>query len=407
MKENLLYDIYLILKSFFFYTFQVRIEGKGSKRILVINHYFDQDISSIVRSSDCLKYIIVKPEIFQPIRNIYPEIVHRGNIEYDHPSLEDKRKWARHFSFFLFKWMKWIYKFELIITPSDIFFWLREFIIISKQNKISTIVIDKEGVISPYYFEHHSAKIKNNFPLISDRIIVWSNRQKNFWIKCGAEESRIKIIGQPRSDLLLKKNDTHQNENYILFLTYFENAYVPKEIEEKGISWSQLRAETHEILKEIALLFADQKIIIKCHPQQRDIKEIKKEFLNYRNIHVETGTQKTDMLLINAGLVVGFQSTALIESILLKKNTIYTFWTKSVEDFKDGILPFHKFKSFLIAHSKQELLSLLSMYCNKTLSSNRFFDEELIHYYLNLPDGSVGLRINKYLKDYLQNHGGK
>ncbi|MCU4177469.1 hypothetical protein [Carboxylicivirga sp. N1Y90] len=408
MKKTLIYQIYLVFKSFFYYSLFVEKGGQGKIKVLVVNHYFDQDILALVRGSVNIEYIIITPEIFQPIRNIYPDIVKKGQIEYNHDSFERQRRWAYRFSSLLFRWLKFLYGIDLLVSPSDIFYWLREFIRFSKKQNISTIIIDKEGIISPYYFENHSKKIKKNFPLISDKILVWSSRQKRFWIECGTEPSKIEVLGQLRSDLFINQLKEKKND-YILFFTYFTDAYIPEELQQGGLSWNTLRAETHEVLKHIAEENKQVDILVKCHPQQRDVETIRNEFSQYKNVKVLTGAKSTYELMLNASLIIGFQSTAMIEACLLNKPTIYTFWTESVRSFEDGILPFHQFKSFTLAKSSEELY----LYINSFIHDNKLAgiiegqanDTEsmgsVIDYYLFKPNGKVGSRVNEYIENFV------
>ena len=65
-------------------------------------------------------------------------------------------------------------------------------------------MIDKEGTISPYFFDYYANEIKSKYPLLSQKILVWSERQKLFWKKTGVEEHKIKVVGQPRSDFCVQ-----------------------------------------------------------------------------------------------------------------------------------------------------------------------------------------------------------
>jgi hypothetical protein len=74
------------------------------------------------------------------------------------------------------------YEFDCIVTPSDSFFWLREFIVVAESHGVFTIVADKEGIVSPYDYLTAPSRIKTYYHPISKHFFVWSERQKTFWI---------------------------------------------------------------------------------------------------------------------------------------------------------------------------------------------------------------------------------
>ncbi|MFP8487469.1 hypothetical protein ACKGJO_00070 [Gracilimonas sp. Q87] len=399
--------IYNILKSFIYYPFTTYKQGDSGKVVIIINHYFDQDIKAILEANKLLakfKLVVLDPSIFQPIRIIYPSSVRKGEIPYMHKSFDKERRWSRKFSSYLFRWLKFIYDIEIIISPSDIFYWYREFVLIANKEDIVTIVIDKEGIITPLYFEDHSKKIKNRYPLISNKIIVWSDRQKQFWIKAGTKEDKIQVIGQPRSDILLNRKESHSKyEKSILFFTYFEDAYIPDKFKDI-ISWKKIREETHQAIKEIADKYTEKTFIIKCHPQQQDIDVIENYFSNNKNILVEKGAKNVDKILMKAELVIGFQTTALIEAVLLDKPVVYTCWSEDYEKFKESLLPFHEFDVFVKAQSKNKLKSIVESFIDNDYEHvvNSDSKHKLLDYYLNNPSGDTSERIINYIADLTQ-----
>ncbi|MEP1034520.1 CDP-glycerol glycerophosphotransferase family protein [Ekhidna sp.] len=387
---------------------------KGKKIILVINHFFDQDIAALKAAEDesSVHFFVIEPQkLFAPIISTFPHEIKFASIPYDDPTQTKNRRKASKISRYILKILLSKIPFDLILTPSDLYYWLREFIHTAKNQEIETIVLDKEGIISPHYYFHHAEKIKNLFPPISDQFIVWSDRQKSFWENVGISSSLIKVIGQPRSDLLftLKKQDLglfeDESRHQVLFFTYFENAYITPELEkEKGLSWRELRSSTHSQIKKLAELYPTTHFIVKCHPQQLDIDKIESFFAGVKNVIVLAGAESSNQLLINSSLVVGFQSTALIESIVLRKPTIYTFYTSDVKAFKEGILPFHEFDVFDIVQSETQLFDRISAYISSEFKSipNEKSRNELLKLYFNDPDGDTGKKVISYLESILK-----
>jgi len=381
--------------------------------LLAINHYFDQDIKALqlAASNDINITIVEVNKIFGHLYTLYPQNVRLAKIPYD----DDRIKTYRHISYLcsfiiIILLLKKV-KIDCIITPSDSFYWLREFIAASKKLMIPTIVLDKEGIISPFYFNNYPQDIKKLFPFFSDRIVVWSERQKEFWMKSGVPLEKIKVIGQPRSDLLFKlKKETNfifnNNNPLVLFFTFEINAYIPTEyFKDKKVSWEKLRNDIHSVLKKIARNHSDLNFVVKCHPQQLDKADIEQEFNGYQNVKVLSGASLANQLLINADLVIGFQTTSLIESILLRKPTIYTHWTTDYDNFRDGVIPFHEHNAFIQANSPEELeKQILNLKDKKFVFKVDLKDRDiLLKEYLNNPDGNVSNKILKYINTYLNN----
>jgi len=378
--------------------------------VLVINHFFDQDIAALkaAEGNSNLFFLVISPQhLFAPIISTFPIEIKRAEIPYDDLSQRNNRQTASKISKFILKFLMRKVEIDLILTPSDLYYWVREFILNAKLEGIRTIVLDKEGIISPHYFHYHALKIKRLFPPISDGFIVWSERQKSFWENVGISSRDIKIIGQPRSDLLYHLSKKRLNifdddtKPLVLFFTYFENAYITPELEEeKGLSWRELRCTSHRQIKILAKQYSGINFIVKCHPQQLDIEDVVLFFKELQNVRILSGAESSNQLLINASLVIGFQSTALIESIVLRKPTIYTFYTADVEEFKDGILPFHKFEAFDVVHSESQLFERVSYYIESDFENimNEESREKLLELYFNNPDGNTAKRVIAYLE---------
>ena len=412
--------LYHYLRSFVYLISNIHKQDRQSKakhNVLIINHFFDQDIEALLMANEEEDFVfkIVEPrKMFAPIISLFPKSIRIAEIPYDDDSVEIERQKSRKLSELIFNFVHKRFPFECIITPSDLFYWLREFIDVADKMGIPTIVIDKEGTISPYYFKNHTENIKKLFPPIGDKFIVWSENKRDFWINTGVKKEEIEIVGQLRSDLLktLKKKKLNlftdeKNKPLIVFFTYMLDAYIPKKFyHEEHFSWKELRNESHDILKKIAIKYENINFVIKCHPQQLDIESIKREFQSFKNVKVLAGASISNQLLMNADLVLGFQTTALIEAVALEKPTIYTFFSKSVEKFQDGILPFHEYDAFRVARSKEELNAMIEDFIEKDFKNemNKESRERLLKKYLNNPDGNVGKRVLRFLENYLEEH---
>lgn len=387
--------------------------GNG-KKILIINHHFDQDIDALTNgcSNYCQFFVVdCMPFFNQALLFFKTDEERDGIIPYDklpRAIVTGYRKLCAK----LFADLHGVFPFEMIIMPSDSFWWVREFLEVARDHGVTRVVLDKEGTISPYSFEKHSAQIREKFPFMSDNLLVWSERQKQFWIKSGAPEECIKIVGQPRSDFFFQKNRWLSREalklnefrKHVLYFTFDIDAYInvfpAEEIEREGYSWLPLRNEINDVLLDFAKQHDDVCITIKVHPQQADIGFMRDfvEGLNLPNIRLAEGAAISNQLIVNSDLIIGFQTTALIESMLIHTPIFYTGWGQTEQKVRNHLIPFHESSGIEKIGSKADLMCKLEMWIKGDsvggeLSERKAFTD----IWLNA-DGNVSSRIAEILK---------
>jgi hypothetical protein len=320
---------------------------KSDVRILVINHFFDGEIEALTRQltgrSD-ISFVSIRPEpCFSRALIWFPESVHNADIPYDAPELEVVRARYRSYCERLYKEIAAVFPFDCVLTPSDSFYWLREFIIVCWQRGIPTIVADKEGTISPRSFEVEPLRIRKMFPPISNYFYVWSERQSAFWQKAGVDSSHIDVVGSMRSDLFVTL--MRQQPKTLLCFDFDTDAYINNmdwdSLAWRGErNWNYLRDAIHRVLLSLAREFPEITIMIKCHPQQVVTTFAVAELTTQPNVKILTGTARgLPAMIVEAHAVIGFQTTALLESALAQKPTLYVAWGDLYDLVAPNILP--------------------------------------------------------------------
>lgn len=382
-----------------------KLPKNNKKNIIFINHRFDQDIRSIKKSFNDFNVITIDgPKVFAFARFFFTKQV---RDLWDVCDLQTKNNNPNGYRVECEKILKNLISkgsVDFLMYPSDNYFWIREFIKVAKDNKIPCLVLDKEGTISPHHFETESSRIRKYAPFISDQIFVWSKRQKRYWEHAGAPENSIHVVGQVRSDLLFDKPSPKEKKytHNVLFFTYEDTAYIPHELVEKGETWQELKNDTHELLLDFARKFPNVFFVVKAHPQQDDLKKIQKQ-MTRKNIKVIGGSATATELIINADIVISFQSTVVLESLLLKKPTIYTDWTNLVQATRNTILPFFDLPCVHTSKSKENLQTVLNNFLNNNRKDFNFSTEEwkrakeFINIYIENADGNVSKRLNDLL----------
>ena len=378
-------------------------------RVIAINHHYEQDIEAMRLGGSDIGIIDLKHNYIFGFANLYfRDADFRGaKIPYDSPDFAEAREKYRRFVRVIVAILKSLFRHKALLLPSDSFFWVREAVHVHREKSIPVIVIDKEGVIAPYYFREWIPIRKKNFPFMSDRLIVWSERQRDFWNQTGVDNDLITVIGQPRSDFFFHPERWASREKLglptegkvVLFFTYEKSAYVPLKSVAEEKDWLPLRSETHEVLKEVASMNRDIRFIIKCHPQQRDLDRVYADFRGVKNAVVMTGSQSSNNLVVNSDLVICFQTTGFLDAHLIRKPIIYPAWGELFDELKENdMLPWHRSQGALFCPSptefKKELVRLIDSGIKEVDSEDILRKrQEFVGDWFYNPDGQVGSRV--------------
>ncbi len=386
------------------YIKDIKVNNRFDETVLFINHNFTQDIECMSEYFKDYYNVLVIDNIpfFNDAYYIFKKKDERiGEVSYKNISEIKKEKYRMIVSKKLDYLME-ITNLKFIIMPSDSFWWIREFVTEARERGLITIVVDKEGTISPLSYEVHANFIKEKFPFISDYLFVWSERQKKFWNKTGVNNDKIFVVGQPRSDFfknekkwLTKKELEIGEYKTILFFTFEIDAYIHILEKNNNNSWKKLRNNIREELFKFIEEHDDVQLIVKCHPQQNDLWDLRDFYkkINNSRIKLIEGAKLSNQLIVNSDLIIGFQTTALIESLSTKKEVFYTAWTEEFELLKKHLIPFHDYEGFQVISSKKEFSQKLSHWYNDELMTDFSKRKKIVSDYLYVVDGNVSKRI--------------
>lgn len=404
-----------LVKVAFYYLIQ-RKKSAGYP-VVVIDHNFIQDIEALrdVSSTEQTNIIRIPYESFYLLAGCYfCEDSRDGSYLAEEIQLprEQYNKMLRRL-FLVWRPKKFI---TVFVCPSDSFFWIREIIALLHENMIPCVVVDKEGTISPHSMEHHSRQIVERYPFISDRILVWSERQSEFWQRTGVAAEQIRIVGQPRSDFFFNTSAwlprfslPGGNKPLILFFTFETDAYAPT----PGYHiWRDLRDDIDESIVTLAKRFPEKVFVVKTHPQQQDRLSVERKFTvaGLQNIVVCHGAELSRHLIVHAAVVIGFQTTALIEAMLAGKRVVYAEWSRAVFANRHHLIPFHEAKGIDIVDSQQEFDGLLEemLSCGDFLPSNDSLAarKPFVDIYIPNADGNASRRVLQQLHNLLDERSG-
>lgn len=377
--------------------------------ILAINHFYDQDLEACQISNKDFNFVIVDgPTLFKSAKFFISLETQNLEKSYQSENKKNIEDW-RNESKIIFNLLYEKFSFKYILVSSDTFYWIREFIMISKNQDIVTVILDKEGTISPHHFESESKRIRELSPIISDYVFVWSERQKSYWEKLDVPLGKIFVIGQARSDLFfLKKTNFLENMfefntlPLIVFFSYEDDAYIPLD-KQCVLSWKTMKAETHDIFHEMSQKYKGRyNFVVKTHPQQLDLEELQKKY-GENNLKVIGGSNISNELIQKATLIIAFQTTVITEAMFMNKAIFYTYWDKNIPILEEGLLPFHAASGIEVIKEKQEFYQKLDTFLNSPINFKFTIEDielknKFIEKYIFSPDGNTCNRFYTFLK---------
>jgi CDP-Glycerol:Poly(glycerophosphate) glycerophosphotransferase len=336
-------------------------------RVTVLDHFFGQDIDALRSAAGPAVEWRVLPywRLREKANRRLPTRVQEGLSAFADPALSGARAryaaWLRREVARLY--CEW--PFDVFVLPSDTFYYVRALPAVCHELGIPVLVAQKETTITDRSFGEHVRSLRAYAPFNADYMTCCSERHKRFWVEAGADATRIEVTGQPRFDLYASGQprrswaelELEDGRRTVLFLSYQVDAYLRG----SGLDWRSLREETESALWEAA--GHGWRIVVKLHPQQprADVSHMADVAPGFgHDVVVAPADADTRVLLVLADAVVGFQSTALLEAIALRKPVAYAAWGDVYEKVLDGLIPFHSLEDAIeLPGSADELVRWL------------------------------------------------
>jgi hypothetical protein len=320
-------------------------------RALVLDHFFGQDIAALraVLAADedlrVLGYSVLRAEA----RRVFPPIVAVGLEGMSTPAFAAGRE---RYAARLQRLMDDEFAagpFDVVVLPSDLFFYVRDLPAACERLGVPVVVVQKETTLSPATIERFAGSIARHAPFQAAAMTVCSERQRSFWIRAGAPADRLSVTGQPRFDVYGSPPPERPGGRppRVLFFSYLLRAYHPSSLSGTPhlAAWDRLHRETEQGLRVLAR--EGWEVVVKPHPQQ--------DFTpSESGLDVAPAASDTRKLIRDADVVVGFQTTALIESLAAGRPVVYTGWDPEARRVESDLIPFHDWKDVLTVAERAE-----------------------------------------------------
>lgn len=385
-------------------------------RLLVLNHFFGQDIQSLASCSyPDLEIRIVEYEALRgPAMRVLPRRATDGlGALDDQLYATERRVWEAYLRGLVRSaYRRW--PFDAFISPSDTFFYVRDVPAICHEIGVPFVVIQKETTISSATMDRHSQALRRAAPPIADWMTCCSERNKEFWERCGHSSDIIEVTGQPRFDFYRHPDRWPErmaaSPPTVLFLSYEPSAYHPTEgVLGAGRPWALLHRQTEDALWELAR--RGWKVRIKPHPQQQldaDWQRLKQaaSALPSGSVELLAGDADTREVIVTSDVVVGFQSTALIEALSVGRPVIYTGWDREAQLLSNELIPFPEWEGPVrVVRDERALPATIEHALEATLDSNQQqMANRIIDTFLGPIDGESSERALSSISKYIERH---
>ena len=412
LNSNVFNRIYRVRRRSQFYKYWIAAgpRKQGNDLVfLVLNHCYDLDLEALCAADTSYTIWSLEFAHFDLIDSYFSDEVRHFRTAYNGPQMAPYiAKVREDFMRPLVDRLIRDINPDVLVTPSDLFYWFRPFIQELRDHGIPTIVQDKEGTISPGPLtDERKQAVKTKYPPISDQYYCWSEGHREFWLEVGVEMERSAVLGQPRSDFFFHSErwpsladlEIPNCRKLVVIFTFDGDAYATTtELRPDYAPWRPLRGEIHDVVRSVARDNGDCQFILKVHPQQKDIALIEQEANEnpVSNVRLMKGAAIGSHLIVNADVVVGFQTTALIEAMLLKKPIIYAGWGAAASDLDECLIPIHRSGGCMVPQNATEFENQLrAALCGEgepdeaMLAARKRFTQK----YFADADGSVSKRV--------------
>lgn len=362
------------------------------------------DVKEMAKTSGRIKYAVIWKPYFGLIvkhmfKNQTKNKLTQDNYHANNFHDEDKRK----LYLFLDKMLSLLRKyigFKAVLGANYAYFDQQEFEKLCTDRKIPYIVLCKEGLTVPGLEYEWADNSRQLYKFRGAKILFYTERIMNELLRggfSGLARNQFKVVGMPRLDSYFKlaKNNENPKKQLLFFSFYPENIFTYSITDEAKLKKVYQRTEDfHKWIISFALKCPDFKVIIKAKAAGHYLDYVKKILkenfkAEIKNLEIINFGNVTDLIKASTA-VVGFNSTALIEAIILDKPIFSPHFGDIVMGKNWNLFwPYPE----LVKHIKAEAdLSVLMSNLDKPAGQDKKIREDFLNFYVGNSDGKSSAR---------------
>ena len=331
-----------------------RLNGNKKYRVLCLGRsQFNDDIRALINFSNSIQYLYFhKLLLGRIVRHMIPfsfdPTVIPGYIKGDKdaeiwgeddgityhidPKYDTGKQKVYSYISKMFPLLKKLLRFDAVMSGNYIYIDQQEFFSICEKNKIPAIILNKEGFGSYYNKDHaYLGLTEKNCRFIGSKMLFINDHVKRFEIKhlTGFGEKKATTVGVPRYDYY-KNPIKHLKQ--IVFFGFVANEYFNNWLEIKDDikivnQINNIIEQYYENAIRFAVEHPDYKVIIKLkNPAQRYKEMPFKVFNKFHKSNISnleiTSQLKTEKLILDSQIILGYNCSVLIEALIVNKTII-------------------------------------------------------------------------------------
>ena len=424
IKQILSTDLFSFIYSRYFYfrLKKISTSENTSKKIIVFNDYRCKEDIEVYLKHSKLKIFTAPIDLLEMVEAIFfsRSIPYSSYFLVNDTNILKARSRKRIFLERTILYLK-KKKIDSIISPSVQYRLDQDWAFVCRKLKLNFICVHKEfTVMDEKVYKHQISRFKEqNLKYLGTKILVTNKLGKKLFIETKfCRKSQINVIGSLRMDRILpiKENEKKKGDSITLFSFGHLSGGIgfddlPEAVRHKYIKYHYFSNENygfvklfnnvHSIFAKCALKNPRKKFIIKIKnindiSWKSQIKQtiensLKIKFNDIKNLSF-SDKQAPDLIKISE-VVIGFNSTVLLEAIILNTKTIIPVFDEASKKFKDFVYFRKYFDLFKVAKSHKEFESLISSPFLLKIDKRR--QTEMIEKFLGYSDGKG---LDRFLK---------
>lgn len=371
--------IFILVWLYYFKTKTIGTKKKNVKNILVLNHKRFRGELDIISQFRGLNLVYLPFSWYTRFLNIFFTPEQRKVISYkkEKENSSNRKDYHKFLTLFLKAYYK-LYNIKGVIGASPFYKQDYDWGKISSEIKVPYIVMHKESIFDAQGHINGLKKLFNSRKRFQgDHILVHNENVKRIWTDTKfVTSTKISVMGNIRMQKFFMLKDFKKIKYDLTFFSFGSgnglstvnnNKMWPSKNE---IGFHKLCYKTHAAILKLAKSNPEKRFCIKLKwggawmkfiekvaaDNKIDLNNLKNLYLNYDHQKGETSQN----LILQSKIIVGFNSTTLIESIQKNKIVILPIFDEATTKFyKDFIFFFNENKYFHCAKTHKNFHTLL------------------------------------------------
>jgi len=394
-----------------FVTREVNSEGKYTVLCLGRSIFLD-DVKAVTKYASINKYIYFeKGLIGKIVRRFLTSTELAENNYYSSSEFIPGREQTRTFIRKMFPVLRMVLRFDAVMSCNIGYVDQQEFFVVAKEFNVPVIILYKEGLAIKQYIADY-VKIYGNHVSHADMLLCYNEIIKKALSRAnitGLLSDKIKVSGIPRLDCY--SHESKREKNQITLFSFFPQDKTTYFVQDSHINEEvfRLSEQFHYMVIRYAYEHPECDVVVKTKVAEhylQYVEEIRsKHFadVDIPNLLV-TNNADSNSLVMTSKIVLGFNSTVLIEGILAGKQVVTPDLSKL---FKKNV-PWDYFFEYpdLVNYvdSYDELVSVLANENVQSPQIHKKLKKKFLKEYMFSDDGSSSKRVESAVTQLLDCH---